>query len=385
MNIYYWSPFLSKVATVDAVINSSLSLIKYGKEQYVPYIINCVGEWDDYLEILEKKKINLINLGNNTKGFYYNLPRYGFVKSRIAYYLIIFKVFKKAHIFFKSLNKSDVVILHLLVSYPLLLNFFFNYKCKFILRISGLPNLNIFRKIIWKVCGTKITFVTSPTEGTFNDLKEKKIFDISKMRLVKDPIVNIIDVRRKIIEKSNLDFSYCLSIGRLSKQKNFSFLIKNFNQIIKIYPEIHLVIIGEGEERRNLLNLIHQENLKDRIHLIGFQKNIYKYLKNAEFFILSSLWEDPGFVLLEAASSRIPIISSDCRNGPKEILQNGSGGYLFKNNDPDSFMNTFKNFYFDKKKVNQKKLFEKKIKALKISKYYSKIYHFNAIKKLLKQ
>jgi glycosyltransferase involved in cell wall biosynthesis len=383
MNIYYWSPFLSKVATVDAVINSAISLLKYGKEQYVPHIINCVGEWDDYVEILKKNKIKLIKLENNTKGFYNNLPRYSFVKSRISYYLIIFKVFKKAHIFFKSLNKSDVVILHLLVSYPMLLNFFFNYKCKFILRISGLPNFNIFRKIIWKICGTKISFVTTPTEGTLNDLREKKIFDTSKVSLVRDPIVNINDVRRKIINKCNLDFIYCLSIGRLSKQKNFSFLIKNFNQIAKIYQDIHLVIIGEGEEKKNLLNLIQKEKLIDRIHLIGFQKNIYKYLKNSEFFILSSLWEDPGFVLLEAASSRIPIISSDCRNGPKEILQNGNAGYLYKSNDPDSFLNTFKSFYLDKKEVNQKKLLKKKIKAFKKSKYYSKIYHYNAIKRLL--
>ena len=63
---------------------------------------------------------------------------------------------------------------------------------------------------------------------------------------------------------------------------------------------------------------------------MGFSENIFSYMKKADAFILSSLWEDPGFVLIEAAFCNLFIISSDCKNGPKEILLNGKGGILFK-------------------------------------------------------
>ena len=65
---------------------------------------------------------------------------------------------------------------------------------------------------------------------------------------------------------------------------------------------------------------------------MGFSENIFSYMKKADAFILSSLWEDPGFVLIEAAFCNLFIISSDCKNGPKEILLNGKGGILFKKN-----------------------------------------------------
>ena len=55
-------------------------------------------------------------------------------------------------------------------------------------------------------------------------------------------------------------------------------------------------------------------------------------MKNSEIFILSSLWEEVGFVIVEAAMCNTFVISSDCPNGPKEFLNNGENGILFKNN-----------------------------------------------------
>ena len=63
------------------------------------------------------------------------------------------------------------------------------------------------------------------------------------------------------------------------------------------------------------------------------EENVQKYLKNAEAFILSSLWEDPGAVLIEAISNTF-VISSEY--GPSEILINGDGGYLFKSNKDEN-------------------------------------------------
>ena len=61
MNIYYWCPFLSKVATVQAVLNSAISVKKYSKNKISPYIINTVGEWNQFKNIIDEKNIKLVN------------------------------------------------------------------------------------------------------------------------------------------------------------------------------------------------------------------------------------------------------------------------------------------------------------------------------------
>ena len=65
-------------------------------------------------------------------------------------------------------------------------------------------------------------------------------------------------------------------------------------------------------------------------------------MNNAKIFILPSLWEDPGFVLVEAGYSNKIILSSDCPNGPKELLENGKNGFLFKKKDITDFLNKFR-------------------------------------------
>ena len=119
------------------------------------------------------------------------------------------------------------------------------------------------------------------------------------------------------------------------------FLIKCFSKIVKEYKNIKLVIIGEGEEKDEIDNLIKKNKLERNIILLGYQKNVFKFLKNCNAFILSSLWEDPGFVLIEAIVSNSLVLSSDCPNGPKEIIEN-KNGLLFKSNSENDFLLKFK-------------------------------------------
>ena len=74
-------------------------------------------------------------------------------------------------------------------------------------------------------------------------------------------------------------------------------------------------------------------------------------MKNSEIFVLSSLWEEVGFVIVEAAMCNAYIISSDCPNGPREFLNNGNNGLLFKNNLNKSLFKTLNDYCkLDKKK-----------------------------------
>ena len=71
--------------------------------------------------------------------------------------------------------------------------------------------------------------------------------------------------------------------------------------------------------------------------MLGYIENIYPYFKNSNGFILTSLWEDPGFVLIEAAFCRTPILSCNTWPGPVELIKNNFNGITFKNNDMESF------------------------------------------------
>ena len=99
----------------------------------------------------------------------------------------------------------------------------------------------------------------------------------------------------------------------------------------------------------------------------------------SDCFILTSLWEDPGFVLLEAALSNTLVISSNCPNGPSEILEKGQNGLLFTSNNSGDFLDKFDQF---KKLTNDEKI-KKKILAKKKVKLFTQFAHFNSLKKII--
>ena len=363
------------MATIKAVINSAYSIRKYEGANYNPIIINAVGEFDSYSEELKKKNIKVINLFNSNYINY--LPKYGFLKSRFSYFIIIFiSFFPLLKVLNNYNNKSNYLIVHLISFLPLILSFFFKFDLKFILRISGYPKLTFFRKTLWKIFLKKFYLITCPTKSTHELLIKNNIVDYDKIITLNDPIICIeeIKLRNKIFVKKKDNI---LSIGRLTKQKNFIFLIKAFKN--PIFHKKKLLIIGEGEDRKKLSDYILKIGANHNVDLLGFKKNVFNYLYEAECFILSSLWEDPGFVLIEAAYSRTPIISSDCPHGPSEFLDNGNNGYLFKTNNLEDFISTYKKFENDDYKSVQLKL----LKALKKAKNYTLFRHYKNLSKIL--
>ena len=373
--IYYWSPYFSKIATEKAVINSIESINRYCDKKFEPILINAIGEWDWLVD--KKKNIELLNL-TNYKILNY-LPKEGFFFSRLSYLITFFLCFIPL---LKFMRKNDCyVIIHLVTSLPLLLCNLFKLKSKIILRISGLPKLTSLRKYLWKLSNKKISKIICPTKSTQEFLKKIKIFDEEKIIFIRDPVFSIKDLQ--VINEKNktnqIEYkNFYLSIGRLTKQKNFEFLVKCFSKLVKNDPKLLLLILGEGERRKNLERKIKNYKLEKNVKLLGYKNNVYSYLKNCKFFILSSLWEDPGFVLIEAAINNTSIISSNCDNGPKDFLKNNSRGYAFNNNDENSFIETFILANSDKKE----NLFQKKIKAKKEAKLYSMYYHFKELIKI---
>ena len=140
-----------------------------------------------------------------------------------------------------------------------------------------------------------------------------------------------------------------------------------------------MIKAGFNQSINSTNDLMRKLNLNSKIIILPFQKNIFRYLKKSECFILSSLWEDPGFVLIEAASIETPIISSNCPNGPIEILSNGKGGFLYESNEVQSFVNAFEKF----KSSSENDLRKKIIQAKKEAKNYTLFSHYSNLVKVL--
>tara|TARA_X000000950_G_scaffold55108_1_gene65932 strand:- start:3135 stop:4280 length:1146 start_codon:yes stop_codon:yes gene_type:complete len=378
-SVYYWSPYLTNVATIKAVINSATSLKKFSKK-FDPVIINSCGEFNKFKEELDNKGIKVLNLLSfNIHKF---LPSKGFFSSRLSFIVIFLTTFFPLMNFIKS-KKPDYLILHLITSLPIIISNLIKSETKYILRISGLPKYNLLRKFIWKKLGKKIYKISCPTNGTLNDLSLNNLFDNQKLVLLKDPVLNIKEINKKKNEMLNGNINSAdyniISVGRLTKQKNFKLIINCFDQFLKFKENSKLTIIGEGEDKLFLQNLINKKKLSHKIRLVGFKKNIFKYFKNSDLFILSSLWEDPGWVLIEAAMSDILILSSDCRNGPGEFIQDNEGGILFKNNSSRDLIDKFK----DVINLNKGQIFIKKVFSKKKAGEFTLFNHYSNLEKIL--
>lgn len=111
-----------------------------------------------------------------------------------------------------------------------------------------------------------------------------------------------------------------INVGALSLQKGQWYLIKIMPELKKKIPNLQLVILGQGSYYDKLSNLIQSLNLQGSVHLIGEKSNPYKYMYNADIFVLTSLYEGFPNVLVEAMSVELPIVSVDCKSGPRELL-----------------------------------------------------------------
>ncbi len=366
--IIYWSPYLGHIGTKKSTLNSAKGLSRYGGDKFRVLLINALGEWNNIVDI---------KTHSFYKNFYSKLPQGGFLKSRFSYSIIFLLSTYPLYKFLKK-YKPDYIIAHLITSLPIFLFKIFNFETKLILRISGYPKLNFVRKFFWKLCSKNIHIVTCPSKELKEQLSRLNIFEKQKIVVLYDSVINIKEVKRKReetisehIKKNN----YLLSIGRFTKQKNFDLLIDAFCEFNKINNKYKLFIIGEGEEKEKIVKKINNLDMQKEIHLLGFKNNVYKYLKNSQAFILSSLWEEMGFVIIEAAACNTTVISSNCPNGPSEFLNHGAAGYLFKNNSRQDLLEKLKKFDNDEKNIKNNKILSAKrnVKKFTIFNHYKEL------------
>ncbi|WP_435149215.1 glycosyltransferase [Candidatus Pelagibacter bacterium nBUS_32] len=357
--IFFWSPLLSHVGTINAVEKSAYALKKY--LNYDVYLINVFGEFD---HLQRNNNFNILNIFSLR-----NWPKTGLKSKFIIYLFTIFSIFKLNYYYKKY--KPDLIISNLVGYLPNTLKFFYP-ELNIANSIQGLPKFNLIRKIIWNIFYSKADYIFTMTEITKKNILEninykKKILKIDNpiisRRLRKLSMENIDDnEERKIFNKT----TFC-SVGRLTKQKNFIEIVKAVNDIPReFHSKFNVIIVGSGEDYKKIKKLIEKYKLIN-IFLLGFKKNPYLYIKNSDYFISSSLWEEPGHALLEAGYLNKLIISSNCPNGPRELLINNLNSIKYDlNNYKD--LSQIINKILNNKIKNQ---FQLKLNMKKIVKNYT--------------
>ncbi len=175
----------------------------------------------------------------------------------------------------------------------------------------------------------------------YNPLNKTEIIKLSR-NYIQFPFFKKNDCQLKII-----------TIGRFTDQKDHMTLLRALNEI-KNKINFKILVIGRGVNENKIRNYILKNDIKKYVKILSYQKNPYQYIRLADLFILSSKFEGLPNVLLEAAVLKKFIISSNCPTGPREILNNGKGGFLFNVGNYKELSKKIIEYSVNKKKLYKK-------------------------------
>lgn len=183
--------------------------------------------------------------------------------------------------------------------------------------------------------------------------KDLKEYYCKRVKIPTIYIPNTID--ELPLKLSKLNNRKLISVGRLSKEKGYIDLLKVFKLLHSYDSTFTLDIIGDGPEKDSLIDYIKFNHLDDCVTLHGFQKKkfINKMLENSSLYLMSSLTESFGIVLLEAMSYGLPCIAFSSAEGAREIIEDGKNGYLIENRSKVVMAKKIEKYFLDPDKMKK--------------------------------
>lgn len=210
-------------------------------------------------------------------------------------------------------------------------------------KVSRSPIKKKIEKYLIKILYPKADAIVAVSKSVSEDFKFFTNINHPSIEIIFNPIII-----ERVAQKANEPINHpwfnpktvpvIIAIGRLTEQKNFSLLLQSFAKVLES-TKARLIILGEGPLRSDLENIVKELKLQNEVLLPGIVANPYNYLKNADLFVLSSNYEGLPNALVEALACGCPVVSTDCRSGPREILDNGKYGILVEPDDVDVLAN----------------------------------------------
>ena len=205
--------------------------------------------------------------------------------------------------------------------------------------------------------------IIAVSQGVAEDLSQTIGLNPKRLEVIYNPVLN-----EAMFQKANqpLDHPWfqpgqppvILGVGRLEKLKDFPNLLRAF-ALLRQKQEARLIILGEGNLRKSLEALIKELGIEHDVELPGFNNNPYAFMKNAQVFALSSILEGLPTVLIEAMALGTPVVSTDCKSGPKEIISHAGYGTLVPIQDPEALALALENTLHAAKPVIDQPIFNR--------------------------
>ncbi|UOE93831.1 glycosyltransferase [Alkalihalobacillus sp. LMS39] len=217
--------------------------------------------------------------------------------------------------------------------------------------------------------------IVSLSEGVKENLVSRYKINANRIKVIYNPVdlisieekIKTGEVDRKFTSLFQTEDKIVITAGRLVEQKDQKTLLRAFakvNQSIKS----QLIILGEGPLQDQLLQEAKRLKVEERVHFLGFQNNPYIYFAQADLFVLTSLHEGFSHVIAEAIACGTPVVSTDCKSGPAEVLDHGKYGLLCEVGNVDELAD----------KMEKVLLLNKEEKQAVVEKGIERAHHFEA-------
>jgi len=186
---------------------------------------------------------------------------------------------------------------------------------------------------------SKADSIIAVSKHVGDDLVKNSKINKKLIHIINNPIdidrINYLSNEDVAEEFFNEDAPIILSVGRLSKEKGFEYLLKAFS-LLKERSNARLVILGEGKEEANLKKLSKELGIDKQVLFLGFKDNPYKYMKRSTIFVFPSLYESFGIAMVEAMACGIPVIATKSYEGIEDIIEHEKNGLLIPVADENS-------------------------------------------------
>src|SRR5690625_1203892 len=355
------------------------SLVGGGAERTVVNIMNNIDreQFEVILVLGQRKKDDYVNLvSKDIKILHLNARRVRYCILKLRKTIIE----EEPEYTFSTLNPNNIslILANVLA---------FNKRSKCIIREAN--NRTESGKVTW--INKKLTRffynrysykIVALSEGVKNDLTNNFEIIESKIEMIYNP-VEICEIKQKSNEEiSDVKFTnnekIIISVGRLVEQKNFPLLLNSF-KIVKKYINAKILILGIGPLEHELKKMAKGIGVSEYITFLGFKENPYKYMKKADVFVLQSNWEGFGHVIVEAMACATPVVSTDCKSGPREIIGDNEFGLLTPVNDVDklakNIIEILTNERLSRRYVDKGHKRSLDFEASKITKQYQKLFN----------
>ncbi len=346
--IAYWGPYSGHIGTIKAQINSGSAMHHFGGHDVT--LVRAHSEFLGQERTIAEKGLKLIDLGLSR--WFPGLQNSSLLARRP--YMLVCAVFGFLPLVaYLRRERPDILICNLITAPAIIAANVSGVRLSVVVSVQGYPRFlglpagqtigrwkgleERLRKRIWRQVYRRADRIVCLTEQTRKRIADALELDADKLSVVPNPIVDdqLLSLAAQEIRHPWLDqhlIPVICGVGRLVIQKGFDTLIRAV-AIVREQMPVRLLILGEGEERGPLEKLVADLGVGDAVQFMGFCVNPFAFMKRSDLFVLSSRWEDPGHAIIEAAALEVPIVTTDCPNGPSELVSFGSAGLICKTGD----------------------------------------------------